>query len=261
MHPWIRGLAGAALAVPTLARGYVASTSLQTPRTNGHAVPHGPLRASFEAITDGPGVWKWRHYLDAYDQWFARFRNQPVHVLEIGIYSGGSLKLWRDYFGPQATITGVDIAPECQTYADPPHTRVFIGDQGDRAFWSRVLSQIEPPDLVIDDGSHRPEHQIVTLECVLPHVTPGGLFVVEDAQGVFNGFNLYLAGLLQSLHAEEVAAPLPNGTQAVAQPLQRLIAGVHVYPYVTIFERHRARVDTLQAVRHGTSWQPFRIQT
>ena len=30
--------------------------------------------------------------------------------------SGGSLEMWRDYFGPKAHIYGVDINPDCKVY-------------------------------------------------------------------------------------------------------------------------------------------------
>src|SRR4051812_44526614 len=52
-----------------------------------------PLRAFFDARREGPGIWKWTHYFDIYHRHFARFVGREVHVLEIGIYSGGSLEM------------------------------------------------------------------------------------------------------------------------------------------------------------------------
>src|SRR6476620_11382860 len=58
-----------------------------------------PLREYFDAYTEGPGIWKWSHYFDLYHRHFGKFVGRNVNVLEIGIFSGGSLGMWKDYFG------------------------------------------------------------------------------------------------------------------------------------------------------------------
>src|SRR5690348_1201544 len=75
-----------------------------------------PLRAFFTARSEGRGIWKWDHYFDVYHRHFERFRGEEVHILEIGIYSGGSLEMWHDYFGPKCHVYGVDVQPECMQY-------------------------------------------------------------------------------------------------------------------------------------------------
>ena len=47
-------------------------------------------------------------YLDLYDTLLSNKRNSAKHVLEVGIYNGGSIKLWYDYF-PNASIHALDI--------------------------------------------------------------------------------------------------------------------------------------------------------
>ena len=68
-----------------------------------------PLWEYFKNHKDGHGIWKWEHYFDIYHRHFAQFVGQKVNVLEIGIYSGGSLEMWRSYFGEESHIYGVDI--------------------------------------------------------------------------------------------------------------------------------------------------------
>jgi len=97
-----------------------------------------------------------------------------VHVLEIGIYSGGSLEMWRDYFGPKARIYGVDIEPACRVY-ESDSVNIFIGDQGDRQFW-QFRRKVPALDIVIDDGDHNPEHQIVSVEELLPFLRPDRVY-------------------------------------------------------------------------------------
>jgi hypothetical protein len=122
---------------------------------------------------------KWHHYFAIYERYFARFRNVPVAMLEIGISRGGSLSLWRKYFGASAQITGIDIDPECRQYA-APGTEVFIGDQADQTFLLDVVAKRGPFDIVIDDGGHNVRQQIVSYETLFPHVKEAGVYLVED---------------------------------------------------------------------------------
>src|SRR5690349_839743 len=78
-------------------------------------------------------IHKWAHYLDHYDRHFAKYRNTPVKMLEIGVSKGGSLEMWREYFGPQAVIYGIDVDPECASRVDAPN-QVRIGSQDDPTF-------------------------------------------------------------------------------------------------------------------------------
>jgi len=65
-----------------------------------------PLEKYFR---DNRLIHKWMHYFDVYHRHFERFRGQPIVLVEFGVSQGGSLQMWRDYFGDQATIYGVDI--------------------------------------------------------------------------------------------------------------------------------------------------------
>ena len=219
-----------------------------------------PLRDFFESRREGRGIWKWVHYFDIYDRHFSRFRGQKVHVVEIGIYSGGSLDMWREYFGPQSRIYGVDIEQGCAAY-DGGSVQVFIGDQADRDFWRRFRSQVPRVDVVIDDGGHLPEQQIVTLEELLPHLHPGGVYLCEDVHGSFNGMAAYVQGLSHQLN------DITNIIGDESNPERRLVCGtnsfqsaidsIHLYPYVTVIERTRSLVPELVAPKHGTVWEPF----
>ncbi len=71
--------------------------------------PSNPLRAFFDSRKEGRGIWKWDHYFDVYHRHFGKFVGRDVNVLEIGVYSGGSLEMWKAYFGPRCRIYGVDI--------------------------------------------------------------------------------------------------------------------------------------------------------
>src|SRR5690606_3685043 len=91
-----------------------------------------PLEEYFWNNT-GRGMHKWHHYFDIYHRHLAKFRNRPLTVLEFGVASGGSLQMWKHYFGDQAHITGVDILEKCLAFTEE-RVDVVLGDQADRGF-------------------------------------------------------------------------------------------------------------------------------
>jgi hypothetical protein len=94
------------------------------------------------------------HYYGIYERHLSKFVGQEVNVVEIGVYSGGSLDMWRDWLGPRCHIHGVDIAEECRAYAGE-QVSITIGDQADPRFWREFLQAHAPIDIVIDDGAIR----------------------------------------------------------------------------------------------------------
>lgn len=212
------------------------------------------LRTFCEARASGPGIWKWTHYFDVYDRHFRDFVNKKVRLLEIGIYSGGSLDMWHDYFGSDCHVYGVDIEEDCKVY-ESESTQVFIGDQADRSFWHQFKERIPQVDIVIDDGGHDTEQQIVTLEEMLPHLSPGGIYVCEDVHGPHKGFAAYMQGLVNNLN--RTYANRADGTPDECSEFHRWINAVHFYPYVTVIEKAATPRQSLSTERYGTEWQPF----
>lgn len=212
------------------------------------------LERFFNEREEGPGIWKWRHYFDVYDKHLRRFRNRPVRILEIGIYSGGSLDMWMDYFDGNCVIYGIDIEDSCKVYENDK-IKVFIGDQADRSFWQKFTKEVGPVDIVIDDGGHLPLQQLVTLEEILGHINPGGVFLCEDITGIHNPFHAYMDGLSRNLHEYNWSSNRKEGV--IPTSFQRLVHSIHSYPFVTVIETQKAPIDNLVAPRHGTQWQPF----
>lgn len=165
-------------------------TAMETWRTL-HADPHPSVEQTVSgAIWKSiPGGHKWLDYFKAYDRELSRFRDKQPKVLEIGVYKGASLKLWKAFFGHGATIVGVDIDEACRTYADEGN-RVFveIGSQADNSFMQSVVERYGPFDVVIDDGSHVASHQIASFNSLFPSgLKNGGLYLVEDLECMYWG--------------------------------------------------------------------------
>lgn len=218
------------------------------------------LEAFFDERKIGRGIWKWRHYFEIYERHFRRFCNTPVHVLEIGLSNGGSLEMWQDYFGPKARVYGVDVDPQCRAYATET-VKVFTGNQGDRRFWQDFRRQVPQLDIVIDDGGHDPLHQTISLQELLPHLRPGGVYLCEDVTETAgpHPFASFVHGMAHRLNdfSGFVADAEDDERRLVcsANPFQRAVGSVHLYPYVVVVERNRVPVAEFVAPRHGSNWQ------
>jgi hypothetical protein len=119
-------------------------------------------------------------YLSFYEIFFAPLREEKITILEVGVYTGASLKTWEDYF-PNATIVGVDITPGCKRF-ERGRTRIVLADQSNIEELTSLAIEHGPFDLIIEDGSHMCEHQITSLRTLFPFVKPNGIYIVEDLQ-------------------------------------------------------------------------------
>jgi len=104
-----------------------------------------------------------------YQKEFARYRDEPVDLLEIGVYLGGSLRMWREYF-TKGTIYGVDN----QLYP----VDYILGD----AYTREIADSLPDLDIVIDDGSHKVDDQEICINLYAPKIRPGGVLVIEDVK-------------------------------------------------------------------------------
>jgi hypothetical protein len=118
-------------------------------------------------------------YTRWYDGMWSPRRNDPLVMLEIGVQTGASIRMWEQYFS-RATIVGMDIDPRCKAL-EGGRVKIVIGRQEDPAIMRR-LQQDYPGgfDIIIDDGGHVGEMQQKSLEMYFPLVKPGGQYVIED---------------------------------------------------------------------------------
>jgi hypothetical protein len=138
-----------------------------------------PLFSYFAANSGGHVLDKWVHYFPIYSKHLSPYVGRPVSVLEIGVYRGGSMQMWTSFFGPQARLVGMDIDPVAKAAAGDRY-EVVLGDQSDPDFLRKVADEHGPFDVIIDDGGHRMEQQIVSVEALFPAVAEGGIYLVED---------------------------------------------------------------------------------
>lgn len=204
---------------------------------------------------------KWMHYFEIYDQHFNRFKNQDVHVLEIGVSHGGSLLMWKDYFGEDAKIYGVDVEYRCKDF-ESDNIKIFIASQSDRSFLKSLLNELPRIDILIDDGGHTMEQQIITFEELFPYISENGLYLVEDVHTNYwkkyggghkksNSFIEYSKNLIDQLnawHSEE------RGIFKI-DDFTRSTASIHYYDSVIVIEKRKRE----QPFTQKTGYRSFNI--
>jgi len=184
-------------------------------------------------------------YTKYYARHFDALRDQPLKVLEIGVWEGASLQMWAKYF-PKATIVGADINIE-RCKRTPEHCRLWQADQSSTPSLVNMAEHLGPWDIIIDDGSHNPEHQILSFEALWPYVRVGGIYAIEDLHPNYTSYKdsprravAFIGGVLQDdLHGrgKTAAARLDN----VAPIEKKLLTGreleideIHIYRYMAV---------------------------
>lgn len=216
------------------------ASSLQATENNETA--DNPLREYFEN-NQGRILHKWLHYFDIYERHFHRFRDKEVKILEFGVFKGGSLQMWKHYFGEKAQIIGVDIDPTCKEYEEDRIT-IYIGDQEDRVFLAKLRDLLGEVDIVIDDGGHTMGQQIATFEEIYPIVSSKGVFLVEDLHTSYwpnygggyrrkGTFIEYAKDLLDQLNAWHSVNP----DEFKINKFTKTTRSMHVYDSIIVFEK------------------------
>ena len=127
---------------------------------------------------------KYKNYFNIYDNLFNKYRNKNITFIEIGIFSGGSLFMWRNFFGKRARIIGIDLNPDSKRF-EKYGFEIFIGDQSRPDFWKKFFSKIGKADIILDDGGHTNYQQIITTNCCVPNIKDNGILVTEDVHTSF----------------------------------------------------------------------------
>lgn len=201
-----------------------------------------PLQAYFER-NPGRLMSKWTHYFDIYHRHFARFRGRTCTIVEIGVFHGGSLQMWRDYFGDQARIVGVDVNPRLREL-ETPGVEIHIGDQANPQFLQELAHKIGPIDVLIDDGGHSMSQQLVTLQTLYPALREDGVLLVEDTHTSYwreygggfrhpGSFIEFCKRLIDELHAWHSRDP----NSLSPSPFTRMTRSLHFYDSVVVIER------------------------
>ena len=123
-------------------------------------------------------------YFQAYEELLSKYVGKEIIFVEIGVLHGGSLFMWKEYFGPKARIIGVDLNPSVKQL-EKQGFEIYIGSQSDKKFWDSFYSTVGKIDVLIDDGGHDNDQQIITLHESIPNINNGGTILVEDTHASY----------------------------------------------------------------------------
>jgi hypothetical protein len=187
-------------------------------------------------------------YLHHYEEHFKELVDRDVRLLELGVKTGGSLLLWRDYF-KRGLIAGLDINP---VQIEDPMDRISVyqGAQQDTHLLDRIGAEVAPNgfDIIIDDCSHIGVLSRVSFWHLFDnHLKSGGLYIVEDwGTGYWDS---WVDGVRHKT--------TPKGFNRAAYRLTRAIARLQQFPFVphvpllpTILRRAKASVVRSQYRSH-----------
>jgi len=182
-------------------------------------------------------------YFQVYDELLSKYKNRPITFVEIGVLNGGSLFMWRKFFGPDARIIGIDINPVARRWAADGF-EIYIGSQSDGAFWDNFFSSVGDVDVVLDDGGHTNEQQIITAQKCIPHIKDNGMLVVEDVHASYlpsfgnpskYSFINYVKFLIDGVNSR---FPLVSIS---ANPLNKIVYSICIFESIVCFNIARGK--------------------
>jgi hypothetical protein len=122
-------------------------------------------------------------YLNLYDKYFSKYRNQDINLLEIGVLFGDSLFIFDEYF-KNVEITAIDI--EDKSNLKKENINIIQGDQSDRNLLNKFKDYYF--DIILDDGSHKMSHQQISIGVLFKKLKKGGIYIIEDLHTSFDTY-------------------------------------------------------------------------
>lgn len=203
-------------------------------------------------------AYKWHHYFPVYETYMQKYRDTAPKMLEIGVWRGGSARMFADWLGAGTHITGVDVDPSCAAYS-VPGIDILIGDQSDRAFLAQLAAEHGPWDIILDDGGHTDRQILTSFEVLFPHLKDGGVYLIEDTHAHWlassfrdhpKGHNIVhlVAELFSEMHrwtgnAQKFEAwhvPPPDRKAPTPAPyFTSHVAGVHLFDSLVVIDKQQ----------------------
>lgn len=197
---------------------------------------------------------KWEPYFDIYEKHFHKFVEKSPIVVEVGVQGGGSIQMWKKYFGEGSKIIGIDLDPSVLKHIPyyDEDTEIIIGDQSDSNFWDQFLQKHPKIDIFIDDGGHMMHQQKITFAKVFSRISENGVFLCEDTHTCYYTHPMYEAGLYHPnnflefskkmadiLHYEFIDDSQKIQIDPIMKELCKGLRSVSFYNSVVVFEKDK----------------------
>ena len=198
----------------------------------------------------GEAIFKHLPFFDIYERHFSKYRGKDINFLEVGVGSGGAVKMWKYYFSknnPDAKVNiyAIDKNIKCKQF-EQDNIKIFIGSQDDREFLKELKKQIPKLDILIDDGGHRMNQQIITFEEMYEHIKDDGLYLCEDVYTSYwpnfgggyknpNSYREYTKNLIDCLNAYWAT----EEDNLTANSFTDSTYAIHYYDAVVVIEKKK----------------------
>ncbi len=204
---------------------------------------------------------KWSNYFEIYENLFKRFEKKKITLVEVGIGNGGSLFMWRNYFGNRAKVIGVELNPEAKKL-EKNGFKIFIGDQSNPNFWKKFYKKVGKIDILIDDGGHTNLQQITTLMESINNIKPGGMIVIEDTHTSFmknKGFKNpskfsfinFTSSIIEILHRRN---PMINKK---LNYLSKIINSIEYFDSITVFNFAKKKLTESRNIENNKNLRVY----
>jgi cephalosporin hydroxylase len=186
---------------------------------------------------------KWLHYFPIYERYLSKWINQDVVLLEIGVSTGGSLSLWKQYLGNRSKIIGIDVNHSCSAHVNKElDIHVRIGDQKNQEFLRELIKEFGLFDVIIDDGGHKMDQLWASFEVLYPSLSKNGVYIAEDLHTCYweefgGGKDKPESFINRSkLLIDELNCNFSRGSVA-ATDFAKQTFGIHYYNSMIVFEK------------------------
>lgn len=194
---------------------------------------------------EGNLLHKWDHYFEIYDFHFKDYINKEIVILEIGVSQGGSIELWKKFFGSNLKYYGIDINPKCLEL-EQENVKIFIGSQEDKSFLKEVIDKIPDLDILIDDGGHSMKQQITSFEILFSKIKNGGIYLCEDNHTSYwynyggglkrsGTYIEYIKNLIDVMHLWYAG----KNTYIKNHSLKFEISSIHIYDSIVVIKKQK----------------------
>ena len=193
---------------------------------------------------------------ELYESYLRDLTDRPITLLELGVYTGRSLKTFASYF-PKGKIIGIDIEDDELDFAGFPNVVFARGDQRKADELDAICATHAPDglDVSIDDASHYGTWSLASYTALFPHLKPGGLYFIEDwTTGYWDDWPD--GSRLQTLVGESVAEPparrIPShdfGMVGFIKYLVEEVASGAIRPVMTVHDHRPLRMETMHVYK------------
>jgi len=227
----------------------------------------------YRTYDEAPGLHHFFKYAAEYDENIYQLRETAVKsgvkvkMLEIGVQSGGSVRVWKRYFRGTISYVGLDIDKRCKRFESPSEgITIEIGSQLDTDLLQDLCATYGPFDLVVDDGGHDNIMMLTSLGILWGCLNDGGVYVIED----LHALNMMLKRNSIQKGEQSLFEVLGDWMRARSPPTVTKYAamtnlshpGYHLkklsFYDSLVFLHYGTEVSRLDVFRKGSYWLPLK---